>query len=233
MIRRMVDTLAGVLLRASRRPGVQKAGEALLYYDSVTRRLRLATEDGDAAVGGTGGGGGAPTSSQYVTLATDATLTAERVLTGTAGRLTVTDNGAGSTVVLDVGADVYRAGGTDVAIADGGTGASTPAGARAALGVVIGTDVQAYDAQLAALAATTPTAGSLHTWDSATSASVLAAGAEGTSLTIVNGVPAWVALGVASAIQLAGGTDTPIPADASFVDAADGNAEAFLSFQVP
>lgn len=133
MIRRMVDTLAGVLLRASRRPGVQKAGEALLYYDSVTRRLRLATEDGDAAVGGTGGGGGAPTSSQYVTLATDATLTAERVLTGTAGRLTVTDNGAGSTVVLDVGADVYRAGGTDVAITDGGTGASTAAGGFDAL----------------------------------------------------------------------------------------------------
>lgn len=133
MIRRMVDTLAGVLLRASRRPGVQKAGEALLYYDSVTRRLRLATEDGDAAVGGTGGGGGAPTSSQYVTLATDATLTAERVLTGTSGRLTVTDNGAGSTVVLDVGADVYRAGGTDVAIADGGTGASTAAGGFDAL----------------------------------------------------------------------------------------------------
>lgn len=133
MIRRMVDTLAGVLLRASRRPGVQKAGEALLYYDSVTRRLRLATEDGDAAVGGTGGGGGAPTSSQYVTLATDATLTAERVLTGTSGRLTVTDNGAGSTVVLDVGADVYRAGGTDVAIADGGTGSSTAAGAFDAL----------------------------------------------------------------------------------------------------
>lgn len=131
----------------------------------------------------------------------------------------------------DVGA--YYAGGTDVAIADGGTGASTAAGARAALGLVIGTDVQAHDAQLAALAATTPTAGSLHTWDSATSASVLAAGAEGASLTIVNGVPAWVALGVASAIQLSGGTDTPLPADASFVDAADGNAEAFLSFQVP
>lgn len=48
----------------------------------------------------TGGGGGAPTNAQYVTLATDGTLSQERVLTGTANQITVTDGGAGSTVTL-------------------------------------------------------------------------------------------------------------------------------------
>lgn len=53
---------------------------------------------------GAGGGGGAPATAKYLTLATDGTLTQERVLTPGSG-LSGTDAGAGSTYTLGVNVD--------------------------------------------------------------------------------------------------------------------------------
>lgn len=76
----------------------------------------------------------------------DATGVFVRLAKGTSGQFLQ----IGATI--PVWADVYTPGGTDVAVADGGTGASTAATARTNLGLVIGTNVQAWDADLDALA---------------------------------------------------------------------------------
>lgn len=51
----------------------------------------------------------APIDSAFVTIGTDATLTSERSLTGTANQVVVTDNGAGSTVVLSTPQNIHTA----------------------------------------------------------------------------------------------------------------------------
>ncbi len=69
---------------------------AQLRYDSTTARWRV-TELVPGA-----GGGGAPTDATYVVMSLNGTLTNERVLTGTADKITISDGGAGGNATITI-----------------------------------------------------------------------------------------------------------------------------------
>lgn len=73
-----------------------KASTTVLGHVTVDGTTITAT---NGVLSAAGGGGGAPTNATYVTLSTNATLTGERVLTA-GDNVTLTDNGAGGTVVV-------------------------------------------------------------------------------------------------------------------------------------
>ena len=115
-------------------------------------------------------------------------------------RITVTGGtgvlvGGGSNLTLDVAEanlDLANMGGSlalasqvsgSLPVANGGTGATTAAGARTNLGLAIGTDVQAYDAQLADIAGLTPTDGNIIVGD-------------GTNFVLESGATARTSLGL-------------------------------------
>lgn len=97
------------------------------------------------------------------------------------GNIITKAHGLSDSTVVGVASGVLTSG-VDVAVVDGGTGASTDSGARSNLGLVIGTDVQAHDAQLDDIAGLTPGKGKVLASD-ATNLGLLAAGTDGQLLT--------------------------------------------------
>ena len=117
----------------------EDAGDGYLdldrWYDTATSTLYVledaATGTWTAVTGG-GGGGGAPTSAQYLTLAANGTLTAERILTLTAGQLSGVDSGAGAAYTVSI-ADNPTLPGTGAVLIPIGTTAQRPAHAAGKL----------------------------------------------------------------------------------------------------
>ena len=73
----------------------------------------------------------------------------------------------------------------------GGTGATSASAARTALGLAIGSDVQAYDAALASLAGLALVSGDIVYATAADTLARLAKGTDGQFLSLASGVPAW------------------------------------------
>lgn len=148
------------------------------------------------------------TANQVVGMNSGATGYEHKTVTGTANEITVT-HGANSITASIPSAVTFTGktitggtfssptintpaisggsftGGTDIAVADGGTGASTAADARTNLGVAIGTDVQAYDADLDAVAGLSSTGLMARTGAGTAAARTLTAPAAG--ITVSNG----------------------------------------------
>lgn len=164
--------------------------------------------------------------------------------TGESGATARTSLGLGSLAIQDAGTVSISGGSitgiTDLAVADGGTGSSTAGDARTALGLAIGTNVQAYDAKLTSLV-TTNVANADKTWGcdgsgvpnwqvNAVTFDQVGTGTNTTyTLTLgTGGTLTFSGAGVVNASQYMGNSD-PTAANFSYISGLSSNAQDQLT----
>lgn len=136
-LRRWLDAGA-LVVREQARPVIDATGWGLLYLDQRTGKLRIYTlRGGDRTLEQAAGGGSGDVVGPASSVASEVAL-----FDGTTGKLikraAITGLAKLTSGVLSAatsGTDYYAPGSTDVAVADGGTGASTAGGARTNLGL--------------------------------------------------------------------------------------------------